>query len=89
MDAEYKMERLLSDASLTPLQVFHGVLKIRDRLEPTLDGHPGYCGCRGCSWLYPVNRSETWHGTVNGYQYHKCRCGRCRKAVREYSRSRR
>ena len=23
---------------------------------------------------------EDWHGTLNGYKYHKCRCKRCRRA---------
>lgn len=89
MDPEYEMEKVLNDPEGTPLRVFHRVLKIRELLEPTLDGHPGYCECRGCSWLYPVNRADAWHGTINGYQYHKCRCDRCRKAQREYNRSRR
>lgn len=27
---------------------------------------------------------ERWHGTPNGYGYHKCRCDRCREAARVY-----
>ena len=27
---------------------------------------------------------ERWHGTPNGYGYHKCRCSACREAHRLY-----
>lgn len=33
--------------------------------------------------------SETRHGTVDGYTNHRCRCGPCRAARREYDRRRR
>jgi hypothetical protein len=28
--------------------------------------------------------NEQWHGTLNGYRYHKCRCEACGEARREY-----
>lgn len=28
---------------------------------------------------------EPWHGTTNGYDYHDCRCDRCRAAQQQYS----
>lgn len=28
--------------------------------------------------------NERWHGTLNGYRYHKCRCEACGEARREY-----
>lgn len=31
---------------------------------------------------------ETWHGTPNGYQNKRCRCGDCKSAMREYNRAR-
>lgn len=49
--------------------------------------HPGYCECRVCLLVFPVS-DETWHGTLNGYGYHKCRCERCRKAARQYNEGR-
>jgi 5-methylcytosine-specific restriction endonuclease McrA len=31
--------------------------------------------------------TETWHGTVNGYTYHRCRCDRCGEAKRAADRA--
>jgi hypothetical protein len=28
--------------------------------------------------------NEKWHGTANGYDYHACRCDRCKRAMMEY-----
>lgn len=30
------------------------------------------------------DQSEHWHGTINGYTNHKCRCGACRAAFATY-----
>lgn len=31
----------------------------------------------------------SWHGTIGGYNNHKCKCARCRAAIKEYRRLRR
>lgn len=33
--------------------------------------------------------SETWHGKLNGYTNHRCRCEACTAAMREYGRQHR
>ncbi len=30
--------------------------------------------------------NEPWHGSINGYTRHKCRCDECRAAWRTYQR---
>jgi hypothetical protein len=30
----------------------------------------------------PVSEASPWHGTANGYSYHKCRCDLCVEANR-------
>lgn len=34
----------------------------------------------------PSTGEESWHGTTNGYCYHKCRCDRCKTANTDYLR---
>jgi hypothetical protein len=29
--------------------------------------------------------TDTWHGTTNGYTYHRCRCALCTKAAVDYN----
>lgn len=35
----------------------------------------------------PTASGESWHGTKNGYAYHKCRCDLCKEANRVYGRA--
>ena len=35
----------------------------------------------------PTALDEPWHGTKNGYAYHKCRCDLCKEANRVYGRA--
>lgn len=35
-------------------------------------------------YISPKSGEETWHGTKNGYAYHKCRCSLCTEAQRVY-----
>jgi len=89
MEPKYAMTDLLARSDLSPHEVFVSVMRIKDQLEERTKYHPGNCECTGCAWLCPVSSSEPWHGTMNGYGYHKCRCVRCRKANRQYTNSRR
>ena len=40
-------------------------------------------------WQRLVQETEPWHGTYTGYARHKCRCIRCRQAMRDYTNERR
>lgn len=48
--------------------------------------HRALCLCDDCEWVEPMQEG---HGTVYQYQYYKCRCGRCKKAMSQYNKSRR
>lgn len=73
----------------TARMIYDAMQKERRVNEDWTKDHPGYCTCPPCEWLNPMPEQERWHGTTNGYQYHKCRCERCRKAARQYNRGRR
>jgi hypothetical protein len=34
-----------------------------------------------------MTAAEPWHGTVNGYNYHGCRCAECRATMNEFLRN--
>lgn len=74
------------DESLVVFVVESAVSAYKAAVARTED-HWIFCACPECEWLEPPRPEEKWHGTMNGYGYHKCRCMRCRKAVRNYTRT--
>lgn len=70
-------------------RLFDRLVWLHQDMRKAVDYHPGYCECPPCAWLDPVSGSQRWHGTMTGYQYHKCRCERCKRESRNYQRSKR
>lgn len=71
------------------LEIAAKAVDLYKRWTQDAESHVTYCRCESCVGVMPFLVTEDWHGTVKGYQYKKCRCVKCRKAIREYNQGKR